>query len=500
MHNPSTSTQASYAQQRIVIVGGGTAGWMSAALISKVTGGALGSLTLVESEQIGTIGVGEATIPYILDFNRLLGIDEADFMRETKATFKLGIEFRDWTRLDHSYIHPFGTIGAPIGRTAFQHHLTRRRLAGHNETFEDYSLTCMAARHNRFAHPKRDGSVLSTLGYAYHFDAGLYAAYLRRFAEARGVVRSEGKIKHIEQNPDTGFITRLELENGASIEGDLFIDCSGLSALLIEKTLKSGFIDWSAFLPCDSAAFVPSARSEPFTPYTRSTARSAGWQWRIPLAHRTGNGHVFASPFMSDDEAAGTLLANLDGEALAEPRFVRFKTGRRKTFWNKNVIAIGLSGGFLEPLESTSIHLIHSGLIKLLDLWPDTHFNPLTAEQYNRAVAAEYDAIRDFLILHYKATERDDSAFWRYCRTMEIPDSLTYKLDQFRATSRIVLTRGDLFQASSWLAVMLGQNIIPTDYDPMARLVSEAVADQHFNTMRDTIRGAVLEIPPYTPA
>lgn len=482
--------------RRIVIVGGGTAGWMSAALLARMTQGKLGEITLIESEQIGTIGVGEATIPYIIDFNRLLGIDEADFVRQTKATFKLGIEFHNWTRLGHRYMHPFGSIGAPIGRTAFQHYLTKRRLAGHVEDFETYSLCCMASRLNRFSPPPPDSrSVLSTLGYAYHFDAGLYAAYLRRYAEARGVKRVEGKIIKVNQHPESGFVQSLQLDNGEDVSGDLFLDCSGLSGLLIEKTLHSGFDDWSAFLPCSSAAFVPSERVAPLTPYTRSTAHTAGWQWRIPLQHRIGNGHVFSSVYMGDDEAAGILLKHLDSPALADPKFVRFTTGRRKSLWTKNVVAIGLAGGFLEPLESTSIHLIHSGLIKLLDLWPDAEFSPLVSEQYNRAVAAEYEAIRDFLILHYKATERDDSPFWRYCRNMTIPDSLTYKLDHFRTSGRIVLTRGDLFQPPSWLAVMLGQNILPTGYDPMADVADEATVVAQFDAMRTAIAEAARAMP-----
>jgi tryptophan halogenase len=492
---PLTSHPSQIPQRRIVIVGGGTAGWMSASLLAKVTNGRMGTITLVESEQIGTIGVGEATIPYIVDFNKLLGLDETEFMRETRATFKLGIEFRDWTRVGHSYLHPFGTIGAAIGRTAFQHYLTKRRLQGHVECFEDFSLACVAARQNRFARPRRDGSVLSTLGYAYHFDANLYARYLRRFSEARGVVRKEGRIASVAQNPETGFITALTLSDGSEICGDLFLDCSGLSALLIERTLKAGFIDWSHHLPCNSAVFAPSERVAPPSPYTQSTARAAGWQWRIPLTHRTGNGHVYASGFMSDEAATETLLGHLDSRPLGDPKFVRFTTGRRKTFWSKNVVAIGLSGGFLEPLESTSIHLIHSGLIKLLDLWPDAGFNPLSSEQYNRAVSAEYEAIRDFLILHYHATEREDSEFWRYCRHMAIPDTLRYKLDHFKALSRIVLTHGDLFQASSWLAVMLGQNVLPQGYDPIADVTDELLVNQQFTAMKQAIMSAVTNMP-----
>ena len=482
-------------RRQVVIVGGGTAGWMSAALLAKITQGKLGDITLVESEEIGTIGVGEATIPAIKRFNRLLEIHERDFVRQTQASFKLGIEFVNWGRLGTRYFHPFGQIGDPIGRTAFHQFLTRRRLAGETESFEDYSLNAAAAKLNHFATPPRDDSLLSTLSYAYHFDASLYAAFLRRHAEGNGVRRVEGRIRHISQNAETGFVETLTLESGQTISGDFFIDCSGLSALLIEKTLKSGFDDWSAVLPCNSAAFVPSEKTGDVTPYTRSTAHTAGWQWRIPLQHRTGNGHVFCSDFTTKEEAAETLLAHLDGKALADPKFLRFTTGRRKLSWNRNVVAIGLSSGFLEPLESTSIHLIQSGLVKLLDFWPGETFDPLLAEQYNRAMANQYESIRDFIILHYKATERDDSAFWRYCRDMPVPDSLSYRIDHFRSSSRIVLTPGELFQPNSWLAVMLGQHIEPQGYDPLADVVDTDRAARQFSRMRTAVDQAAHSMP-----
>ncbi|ESQ89677.1 hypothetical protein ABAC460_12475 [Asticcacaulis sp. AC460] len=482
-------------RRQVVIVGGGTAGWMSAALLAKITQGRLGDITLVESEEIGTIGVGEATIPAIKRFNRLLDVQERDFVRQTQASFKLGIEFVDWGKLGARYFHPFGPIGNPIGRTDFHHFLTRRRLAGEVEDFETYSLNCVAAKQNRFVVAPQDDSLLSTLAYAYHFDASLYAAYLRRYAEAKGVQRVEGRIKHVAQNSETGFIETLTLDSGQTIAGDFFIDCSGLSGLLIEKTLHSGFEDWSALLPCNSAAFVPSEKTDPITPYTRSTARTAGWQWRIPLQHRTGNGHVFCSDFMNDDEAAATLLRHLDGKALADPKFVRFKTGRRKLSWNRNVVAIGLSGGFLEPLESTSIHLIQSGLVKLLDFWPGETIDPLLAEQYNRAMANQYNWIRDFIILHYKASQRDDSEFWRYCRDMAVPDSLTYRLDHFRSSSRIVLTPGELFQPPSWLAVMLGQHIEPEGYDPLADIADAEKVAMQFNRIRTAVSQVAQTIP-----
>ncbi len=481
-------------RRKVVIVGGGTAGWMSAALIAHITQGRLADITLVESEAIGTIGVGEATIPAIKRFNRLLEVNEREFVRETQATFKLGIEFVDWGRIGARYLHPFGAIGSPIGRTGFEHFLARRRLGGISESFEDYSLNSAAARTNRFRVP-REGSASPGLNYAYHFDASLYAAYLRRYAEARGVQRVEGRIKQVGQNAETGFVEGLELEDGRCIEGDFFIDCSGLSGLLIEKTLHSGYEDWSHWLPCDRAAFVPSARTEPLTPYTRSTARTAGWQWRIPLQHRTGNGHVFSSGFMSDDEAADILMQNLDGAALADPKFVRFTTGRRKQAWNKNVVAIGLAAGFLEPLESTSIHLIQSGLVKLLDLWPGPEMDPLLAEQYNLSLGKQYEGIRDFIILHYTASTRDDSDFWRYCRDMDIPEPLARKIGHFRNASRIVLKPGELFQPTSWLAVMLGQDIVPTGYDPLADIVDDAEVTAQFDAMRTGVAQAAATMP-----
>ncbi len=479
----------------LVIVGGGTAGWMSAALLSHITRGRLADIALVESEDIGTIGVGEATIPAIKRFNRLLEVNERDFVRQTSATFKMGIEFVGWGRKDSRYIHPFGAIGEPLGRTGFEHFLARRRLSGIVEDFETYSLNCMAARYNRFRMPPRDQSLLSTLSYAYHFDASLYAAFLRRRAEASGVRRIEGKIKHVAQHPDSGFVTTLTLESGQEIAGDFFIDCSGLSGLLIEKTLKTGYEDWSHWLPCNRAAFVPSERTEPLTPYTRSTADDAGWRWRIPLQHRTGNGHVFAFDFISDEAAAENLVRGLDGKALAEPKFVRFTTGRRKLSWNRNVVAIGLSSGFLEPLESTSIHLIQSGLVKFLDLWPGRDVDPLLSEQYNRAMGSQYETIRDFIILHYKATTRDDTPFWKYCRNMDVPDALRWKMEHFRASSRIVLTPGELFQPTSWLAVMLGQDIVPQAYDPLADIIDDDAVAAHFERLRQAVAGTVETMP-----
>lgn len=482
--------------ESIVIVGGGTAGWMTAALLAKLTQNRLGKIHLIESDAIGTIGVGEATIPPIRDFNRLLEIDDADFIRETRATFKLGIEFRDWKCLGDSYMHPFGTIGAAMGRAAFHHSYIRARMAGDPTPFEAYSLASVAGRQGRFALPPAgDRGVFSTIGYAFHFDAGLYAAFLRRYAERLGVTRHEGRIVHVTQRPEDGFISSVTTQDGLTLRGDLFIDCSGMQALLLEKTLQTGFEDWSAWLPASRAWAVPSANTGPLLPYTRSTAHGAGWQWRIPLQHRTGNGMVFAHDFIDEAKACDILMSHLDGKALADPRLIRFRTGRSKAFWNKNVVAIGLSGGFMEPLESTSIHLIHSGLIKLMDLFPDADFNPLLAKQYNTAVGLDFETIRDFLVLHYKVTERTDSDFWNYCRTMEIPDSLQYKIDQFVENGRVMMSRGDLFQLPSWLSVMIGQGLTPKRYDPLANLVGPETLAETLTSMRRTIADCTGRMP-----
>lgn len=479
---------------RVVVVGGGTAGWMSAALLSVMTRNRLAEIVLIESDEIGTVGVGEATIPAIKRFNRLLQIDEADFIRSTKATFKLGIEFVNWGREGTRYFHPFGQIGFPIGRTGFEHFLARRRLEGVEESFEDYSLNSIAARENRFAVYPQD-PLLSKLSYAYHFDAGLYALFLRKLAEERGTKRVEGTITKVHQNATSGDVESVTLASGKVISGDLFIDCSGLSGLLIEKTLKAGYEDWSAFLPCNSAVFMPSARVTPLTPYTRSTAHKAGWQWRIPLQHRIGNGHVFCSDFTSVEEAITVLEQGLDSEPLATAKALRFTTGRRKLSWSHNVVAIGLSSGFLEPLESTSIHLIQSGLVKLLDLWPRSEINPVLRRQYNRAMQNQFESIRDFIILHYKATEREDSDFWKYCRHMPVPDSLREKMEHFQAYSRIILTPGELFQPESWLAVMLGQHLRPESYDPFADLVEPTHVTDLFLAHARKLRRAVQTVP-----
>ena len=459
MHTPSPI-------RSILIVGGGTAGWMTAAALAHALPA---GITLIESDDIGTVGVGEATIPPIKLFNDTLGIDEAEFLRETKGTFKLGIEFVDWARIGHRYFHPFGTFGKPFDLVAVHQHWLAARAAGSRVPLDDLSMAWGAARRGRFAAPMADPrSVASTFDYAYHFHAGLYARFLRRYAEARNVTRIEGKVVDTTLDAESGHVAAVTLADGRRIEADLFVDCSGFRGLLIEEALGTGFEDWTHWLPCDRAVAVPSATGgDGMTPYTRSTARAAGWQWRIPLQHRTGNGYVYCSRHLSDDDAAATLMANLDGAPLGDPRLLRFTTGRRKLFWNRNVVAIGLASGFMEPLESTSIHLIQAGIAKLLAFFPTRAFEPRGIAEYNRVAITEYERIRDFLILHYKLTERDDAPLWRDCRTMAIPETLQLKIDHFRDAGRLIARDMDLFGPASWTAVHIGQLNVPESTDPL---------------------------------
>ena len=454
--------------RNIVIVGGGSAGWMTAAALSNALQKDC-TITLIESAEIGTVGVGEATIPPILRFNKTLGIDEAEFVRATQGSFKLGIQFVNWGKLGHTYFHPFGTFGRAFDLVNVHTYWSQAFKAGQATSLDDYCMAWAAARQNRFAPPSTDPRhVLSTYDYAYHFDAGLYAAMLRKYAEARGVQRHEGKIVDVALAPETGFVRSVTVEDGRVFEGDLFIDCSGFRGLLIEGALKTGYENWTHWLPCDRALAVPCASSADFTPYTRSTAHEAGWQWRIPLQHRTGNGYVYASQFISDEDAASTLLDHLDGEALASPRPLAFTTGRRRKFWNQNVVAIGLSSGFMEPLESTSLYLIQSGIAKLLTLFPDRDFDPVLSDEYNRLTVTEFERIRDFLVLHYKLTQRDDSELWRYCAAMDIPDTLKEIMYLFRKYGKIANRELDLFGAHSWLAVHIGQLNFPEADDRLA--------------------------------
>lgn len=480
----------------VVIVGGGTAGWMSAALLSKVLG-AHARVTLVESDEIGTVGVGEATVPPLQLFNSLLGIDENEFMRAVNGTFKLGIEFIDWGRLGHRYFHPFGKHGDHFDVAPFHQYWLKCYLAGRAGPIDDFSLCAVAAKSAKFERARSNDlrSIWSTYGYAFHFDASAYAAFLRRYAEKRGVTRVEGKIADAGLRAEDGFIDRIILADGREIAGDLFIDCSGFRGLLIGQALQTRYEDWSRWLPADRAVAVQCEGTTPLLPYTRSTAREAGWQWRIPLQHRIGNGYVFVSEHLSEDAAAATLLSNLDGPVRGEPRVLRFKTGRRNQFWVKNVVAVGLASGFLEPLESTSIHLIQTAITKLVSWFPDKRFDPKIIAEFNRLHHLEMERVRDFIILHYKATERDDAPLWRYCRDMPIPDSLEEKLDLFRRYGKLVQLHGDFFQDASWLAVMLGQFVTPERNDPIADLYELDALAGVMDKMRGIIAGAAAAMP-----
>lgn len=483
--------------RKVVIVGGGTAGWMTAAAMSKIMGEVPDFyIELVESEEIGTVGVGEATIPQINLFNSLLEIDEGDFCRATNATYKLGIEFVDWTRIGHRYVHPFGFYGVDMAGIEFHHHWLKGKALGDPAPLDQYSLCVIAGLLGKFTHPRPEpNSPLSKIGYAFQFDASLYARYLRRMAETFGVVRTEGRITDVIQDGESGFVEAVVLQSGQRVDGELFIDCSGFRGLLIEQTLKAGFEDWSKWLPCDRAVALPCELGGDHQPLTRSTARAAGWQWRIPLQHRIGNGHVYSSAHMTDDEAAATLLANLDGPALAEPRQLRFTAGHRKKAWVKNVVAFGLAGGFLEPLESTSIHLVQSGIARLMSLFPTRAFSEEEIERFNEQTTQEYVDIRDFLVLHYKATERHDSDFWNYCRNLDPPEGLAYKLEMFRANGRIYREHLELFTETSWLAVMVGQGIEAKGYHPAADILPDDETLKRLAHIREVIAKTAQMMP-----
>ena len=477
--------------KRVVVVGGGTAGWLAAAVLARVMGANL-EIVLVESEAIGTVGVGEATIPQIRNVNTFLGIDENQMLRATAGTIKLAIEFKDWLRVGHSYLHAFGEVGLPLGPLPFQHYWLRSCAEPAAADLWTYSINAVAARAHRMARLEKIGrSPIAGPKYAFHFDAARYGRLLREYAQQRGVRRIDAKIVDVALRGADGFIDALVLEGGERLGGDLFIDCSGFRALLIERALGSELEDWRAWLPCDRALAVQSESVGPLRPYTQANARPAGWQWRIPLQHRTGNGHVYCSEYMSDDEAATVLLANLEGRALGEPRLIRFSSGVRRRSWVRNCVAIGLAAGFLEPLESTAIHLAQSGISRLLALFPDSGFDPAILEEYNRKVYEEHAQVRDFLVLHYRATERDDTPFWRHCAALEAPEALARKLALFGATGQIFREGEELFTEQSWLQVMTGQGLRPRRYHPAADNLPAEQCAEFLGNIRALIRGAV---------
>ena len=481
----------------IVIVGGGTAGWMAAAALAKCAGSQHHRITLIESEEIGTVGVGESTIPPIQQFNSLLGIEEDEFVRETNATFKLGIEFVDWKQLGHTYFHNFGLLGADLrtGISFIQYWLRWAQSGGDPDQLK-FSSEAQAARVGKFGRvPPSQGGAQPNINYAFQFDASTYAAYLRRYSERRGVVRKEGKVVNVRQDGQTGYVEAVDMQDGSTVRGDFFIDCSGFRGLIIEQVYGAGFEDWSHWLPNDRAAAVPAQRMPEPSPFTLARAREAGWQWRIPLQHRTGNGYVFCSSYISDDEAASTLVESLDGTALADPKILRFKAGRRKASWVKNCLALGLSSGFLEPLESTSIHLIQAGITKFLDYFPEREPDPILIDRYNEEMAFQYETIRDFIIAHYKVTARDDSEFWRYCKHMSIPDTLAEKIELFMSRGEVKPRWGDLFSEVSWFAILSGQGLVPTGHHPIADAMSEDALELTLSKIRGIIKQRVDGLP-----
>ncbi len=478
--------------RKIVIVGGGTSGWMSAALLSKTLGTQNHDITLVESDEIATVGVGEATIPPLICFNEVLGIDEAQFLSETNGTIKLGIEFVNWRTPGSTYFHPFGHYGQEMDNVLFHHFWLRYARLGGNPDYGLYNLEILAARENRYGRaPRTEPQV----GYAYHFDASLYAAYLRRFSERLGVVRREGLVVKVDQDADSGHVTAVRLKDGQVLNGDLFIDCSGFRGLLIEQTLKSGYTDWSHWLPNNRAVAAPSANVEPPVPYTRATAQEAGWQWRIPLQHRTGQGYVFCDAFISEQEATDKFVSRLDGALLAEPKILKFTAGHRNRMWNKNVVAVGLASGFMEPLESTSIHLIQRSIVKLLRMFPSDGIYDSLAERYNAEMLAEYTFIRNFLIAHYKVTEREDTPYWKRNRHMDIPDSLKAQMEMFVRQADVMVSSDDLFKDPSWFAVLMGQGLYPRNYHTVADAISEAELKERLLRLRNGVQARLKPLP-----
>jgi tryptophan halogenase len=475
--------------KRVVIAGGGTAGWVVAAALGRHLGPLL-DITLVESEEIGTVGVGESTIPTARTFHAFLGIDEREFARETGSSFKLGISFEDWGEIGDRYIHSFGQVGKATWMGDFHHFWLAAKEQGFGGELGDYCFELQAALGGKFATGEK-----AQINYAYHLDAGRYARFLRGFAERNGVKRVEGKIGQVHQHPETGFIEAVSLESGARIDGDLFIDCTGFRGLLIEQTLGAGYEDWTRWLPTNSALPLQTASVGPALPYTRAIAHKAGWQWRIPLQHRVGNGLVWCSDFMTDEEAHDTLHASIEGEILVRPRPIRFKAGRRRKAWDKNCIAFGLSSGFVEPLESTSIHLFMIGVTRLIQLFPFGGCNDALTARYNDLAQAELERIRDFIVLHYKLTERDDSDFWRHCRTMAIPDTLAERIEVFRENALTWQAADDLFRVDSWVQVMLGQRLAPRGYHRMGDMMNPGQLREALGDLKANIAGAVAQMP-----
>ncbi len=474
--------------QNVVVVGGGTAGWTAATSIGRLIGRNL-NVTLVESDAIGTVGVGEATIPAFITLHRLLKIDEADFLANVQGTIKLGIRFENWRRLDHDYIHSFGITGQGCWAAGFQHFWLKAQKLGFAEDYGRYSPELMAAKANRFGLLKQDG-----LSYAYHIDATRYAGYLREQAERDGVKRVEGRIVDVRQ-AESGDISEVVLESGQTVQGDLFIDCSGFVSLLLGKTLETEFEDWTHWLPCDRAVALQTRSVGPPIPYTRSIARDSGWQWRIPLQTRVGNGHVYCSDFIDDNAAREDLLANVEGEVLTEPRVLSFRTGQRKKHWNRNCVGLGLAAGFLEPLESTSIHLIQRGVIRLLQMFPYGGVVPADQAEFNRQMDTEFRFIRDFIIMHYHVNERTDSPFWRRCREMDVPESLQHRMDLFRNTGRVFQAEGDVFTENSWTQVMLGQGIEPESYHAIVDMMEERELRQFMQILAGRVDGILNQLP-----
>jgi len=453
-------------------------------------------ITLVESDDIGITGVGEATIPPIKFFNQMLGINESEFLKHTHGTFKLGIQFIDWAKKGHDYFHPFGQFGAEFDSVSFYQYWLQAKKNGSEASLYDHSLAYVAAMNGKFDKPSSDNNnVKSTLDYAYHFDAVAYAKFLRGYAEHFGVRRVEGKVVDVNLKGDTGFIHSVRLADGEEIQADLFVDCTGFKALLIEGGLKTGYVNWNHWLPCDRAVAVPCKMGSEFTPYTKATAKEAGWQWRIPLQNRTGNGYVYSSSHIEKEQATNTLMQSLEGEPLTDPKYFKFTTGHRRKFWHRNCVAIGLSSGFLEPLESTSLHLIQTGILRLIALFPDKNFDPMVEQEYNRITLTEYESVRDFLILHYCETTRDDSPFWQYCANMDLPGSLQHRMEHFRRNGYLNTTVLELFQNPSWWAVLMGQNVIPENYSPIVKHRENINGGDMLSKIQAIIRGSVNEMP-----